>query len=200
MKSDLFFCWSPRRSGARPIPQLDISIWTVLFNSSYYQVKNQIFGISNPNDNALAVFGEISHFSGQFPHFRNTFSERLSVAKRGTTGVVPSWNGNWETVYWKSKTVPTVLELFLRNWYKVNFIYHLNFRFYLPWQFTTANSHGQKLVHFRIFSFLSNWTQDYLFMRNRVDPCAIQFTFQNCNYRKLEGTRRNQNLSKLTIS
>ena len=33
-------------------------------------------------------------------------------------------------------------------------------------------------------------------MPNGVDPCALQFTFENNNYRILEGRRRNQNLSK----
>ena len=37
--------------------------------------------------NALEFCPKISHFSGQFPPFRNTFSESSGVAKRGTTGV-----------------------------------------------------------------------------------------------------------------
>ena len=48
--------------------------------------QKSIFGISTPNYNALEFYTR----SGQFPPFRNTFSESLGVAKRGTTGVLTS--------------------------------------------------------------------------------------------------------------
>ena len=33
-------------------------------------------------------------------------------------------------------------------------------------------------------------------MSNGVDPCAIQFTFENCNYRKLGGKKTESKLVK----
>ena len=47
-----------------------------------FEYSNALFG-----SNALEIFAQISHFSVKFPPFRNTFSESLGVAKRGTTGV-----------------------------------------------------------------------------------------------------------------
>ena len=46
-----------------------------------FEYSNALFG-----SNALE-FPKISHFSGQFPPFRNTFSASSGVAERGTTGV-----------------------------------------------------------------------------------------------------------------
>ena len=49
--------------------------------------------LQNQGNNALEIFAKFPNFQGSFPlfatlpPFRNTFSESLGVAKRGTTGV-----------------------------------------------------------------------------------------------------------------
>ena len=54
---------------------------------------------------------------------------------------------------------------------------------FLPAQFKTAKSHGRKLAHNRISLFL-NKIQKFMFMKSGTQFYAIQFTFENNNYRR----------------
>ena len=54
---------------------------------------------------------------------------------------------------------------------------------FLPAQFKTAKSHGRKLAHNRISLFL-NKIQKFMIMNSGTQFYAIQFTFENNNYRR----------------